>query len=177
MAKVERGVLDKMFKVGEYVVYGNSGVCKVVEVGPLDVGGISKDRLYYTLVPVDLKGSKVFTPVDNGKVIIRSIISETEAMDLIDDIKNVETILADDEKGREFIYKESLKTCDCRDLVKIIKTSYLRRQSRITDGKKAGITDDKYLKIAEDSLYGELAFILKKEKNEMKDFIAGRVEH
>jgi len=165
-----------MFNVGEHVVYGNSGVCKIEAVGPLDVGGISKDRLYYTLIPVDSKGSRVFTPVDNKKVVIRSTISAEEAMNLIDDIKNVETIWAEDEKGRESIYKESLKSCDCRELVKIIKTLYLRKQARITDGKKVAITDERYLKIAEESLFGELAFSLNKERCEMQSFIAERVE-
>ena len=36
-----------MYQVGDLIVYGGTGVCRVMEVGP-QTGG----RLYYTLEPV-----------------------------------------------------------------------------------------------------------------------------
>ena len=36
-----------MFDVGEYVVFGSDGVCKVESVGVLDMEGVSRERLYY----------------------------------------------------------------------------------------------------------------------------------
>lgn len=65
-----------MFEIGEYVVYGMNGVCRVEEIGTMDLGGIDSDKLYYTLLPIYTKGSRVFTPVDNQKVIMRAIISK-----------------------------------------------------------------------------------------------------
>lgn len=56
-----------MFEVGEYIVYGNTGVCKVEEVKEMKVPGTKNDRLYYTLEPVYDKGCRLFTPVDNEK--------------------------------------------------------------------------------------------------------------
>lgn len=41
-----------------------------------------------------------------------------------------------DEKKREEAYRNAIHSCDARELVKIIKTIYLRRQSRIEEGKK-----------------------------------------
>lgn len=165
-----------MFEVGEYVVYGNSGVCKVEKIGTLDVGGVSKDKLYYTLTPLYLTGSKVFTPIDNEKVIMRPIISKENAMELIDDIVNVETLWIIDEKKREEVYKEAVKKCDCRELVSIIKTVYLRKQVRLAEGKKITSSDEKYFKMAEDYLFGELALPLKMDKDKIEDFIIQRIE-
>ena len=35
-----------MFKVGEYVVYGHNGVCRITKIGPLETVAKDKDRLY-----------------------------------------------------------------------------------------------------------------------------------
>ena len=38
-----------MFSVGEYIVYGVEGVCRVEEAGKLKVAGLDKNRAYYRL--------------------------------------------------------------------------------------------------------------------------------
>lgn len=167
---------EKMFNVGDYVIYGNNGACEVLEVGPMNMQGVDKSKLYYTLAPVYVDGSKVFTPVNNKKVFMRPILSKEEAAELIDAIPDIEQLWVSDEKSREQIYREALKTCDCTVLIKIIKTLYLRRQARIDDGKKVTALDERYLKNAEEQLYGELALSLEMEKDEMEAYIASRVE-
>ena len=79
-------------------------------------------------------------------------------------------------KQREMKYKEAMRSCDCRQWVSIIKTLYLRRESRISQGKKTTNTDDRYFKKAGDNLHGELAMALGKEKAEMESFIIERLE-
>lgn len=163
-----------MFAVGDYIIYGNNGVCKVETIGPVDCAS-TNDRLYYTLTPIYTKGSKVFTPIDNDKVIMRPIISREEAIDLVDDISNIDVLWIQDDRKRDECYNQALKTCDCRELIKIIKELYLRKQSRIAEGKKVTTSDERYLHLAEESLYGELALALGIEKTEVKDYISERV--
>ena len=55
-------------------------------------------------------------------------------------------------------------------------TLYLRKCERTVEGKKITTTDEKYLKLAENNLYGELALALDKEKSEMENFIIEYVE-
>lgn len=164
-----------MFKVGDYIVYGSVGVCKVEKVGSVEFSGIGKDRQYYTLLPVYTKGSTVFTPVDNKKVLMRPIISKEEAMELIHDIQNIELLWMDDDTRREAVYKEALQKQDCKELIKIIKTTYQRKQSKLAEGKKVPIGDEKYFKLAEDYLYGELAISFGMEKEQVKEFIIDNV--
>ena len=38
-----------VFEIGEYIVYGNTGVCKVEEVTKMPVPGTQGDKLYYAL--------------------------------------------------------------------------------------------------------------------------------
>lgn len=167
---------NDMFEIGDYIIYGTNGVCRVQAIGKVDMGSNSKNKSYYTLVPVYQKGSTVFTPVDNDKVPMRPVISEAEAKALVDRIKDVESIGVQDEKKREDVYKKTLRKCDCLETVRIIKTLYSRQQTRMAEGKKVTSSDERYLNIAEDNLYGELALALHMEKGDVAEFIASRVE-
>ncbi len=165
-----------MFEVGEYIIYGNSGVCRVDAVGTTELAGMSKDRLFYTLTPVYEKNSRLFTPVDNEKVIMRAVISKEEAYDLLEEIKKIDFLWIQDEKRREESYKEAFRKCDCRELVKIIKAIYFHKEARQAEGKKIPASDDRYFRIAEESLYGELAISFAMDKEKVKAFVIASVE-
>lgn len=164
-----------MFKIDEYIIYGTNGVCKVNSIGTLDIGGIDKNRLFYTLEPVYSKGSAVYTPVDSTKVIMRKIVTKEEALELIDDIPNIETIPASNDRFQEDGYRAAMKKHDCREWVKIIKTLYLRKQERILNGKKFTSTDERYMGLAENGLYGELAVALNISKQDVEEYIVKRI--
>ncbi|MDO5155259.1 MAG: CarD family transcriptional regulator [Eubacteriales bacterium] len=164
-----------MFSIGDYVVYGMSGVCKVEDIGTMNLSGIDGDKLYYTLLPLYTKGSRVFTPVDNQKVVMRQILSKQEVCDLIDDFMNVQTIDEEQDKNRELAYKEALRSCDCREWIRIMNTAVKRREERLAQGKKMAANDERYLKQAQDYLYGEFAASLQIEKKEVEDYIEHRL--
>ncbi len=165
-----------MFEAGDYIIYGSNGVCRVEGIGTLDVSGVPKDRLYYTLQPVYSKGSKVFTPVDNDKVVMRPILTETEAKKIIDGIREIEELWIEDVSKRDMVYKESMKKCDCMEWIKIIKTLYMNKQNRLAEGKKVTAGDERYLRQAEDNLYGELAVSLHIDRDKVEEYIIARVE-
>lgn len=164
-----------MFEKGDYIVYGAAGICQVKEIGKLSIGAANRDRLYYTLEPVNSKGSSVYTPVDNTKVVMREILSKKEAEQLICDIPQIEALWVENDKQREQVYRESARKCDCREWIRIIKTLYLRKQDRIAHGKKVTATDERYLHMAEESLYSELSIPLGVEKERMADYITEKV--
>lgn len=164
-----------MFEVGDFIIYGSNGVCRVENVGSMDMKGVPSDKMYYTLVPVYSSKSKVFTPVDNAKVIMRPVISEQEAYELIDHIKEMQGFSIEDEKNRDIVFKEALKKCDCRELIRIIKTVYEKKLARQAEGKKMTAGDERYFKIAEENLYGEFAVALGIKKEEVGSLIEQRI--
>ena len=159
-----------MFEVGDYVVHGNNGVCKVEAVQTMDGIGADKKRVYYTLIPLYSSGSKLFVPTDSKKVITRSVMTKKEAKKLLEEWDEIETHWVENDKKREEIYKDALRSCDCRQWVKLIKTSYQRNQSRIEKGKKATTSDERYLHMAEDNLFGELAIPLQMTRGEAESY-------
>ena len=95
---------------------------------------------------------------------------------MIDKIPSLELIWVENEKQRELTYKECLKQNSCEDYIRIIKTLYLRRQDRLSKGQKIIGLDERYLKQAEDLLYGELAIALGIEKQCVQAYITEEIE-
>ncbi|MBE5936235.1 MAG: CarD family transcriptional regulator [Lachnospiraceae bacterium] len=165
-----------MFNIGEYIVYGNRGVCEVTDVSKMSMSAMDKDKLYYTLVPIYAKGSKIYSPVDNTKVIIRPVITHDEAIELINNIPDIGYVEDVDEKKREMVYKDAIRTGKCEELIKVIKTLNKRREIRLAGGKKFTAVDERYFNSARDCLYGELAVALDIPVDDVEGYIAERIE-
>ena len=165
-----------MFKVGDLVVYGNAGVCRVVEIGQPPLSGIPDGQDYYTLAPYYAEKSVIFTPCDNPKVVMRPIVSREEAEELIRLVPEIGCLGIPDEKKREDCYRDTIKTCDPKLFISIIKTIYNRKKQRLSEGKKSTASDEKYFQMAEEKLYGELAIVLETERSNVRDCIFRCVE-
>lgn len=165
-----------MFEKGEYIVYGNSGVCKVEDITTMNLEGISEEKLFYMLSPLSQSGGRIFTPVDNRKTLMRPVLSQEEAKELIKDIPRIEGLWIVNDKQREEAYRKCMQDCDCRGWIKIIKTLHLRKIERTAQGKKVTATDEKYLKLAEEHLYSELSIPLEIPKERIEAYIAEQIE-
>ena len=86
-----------------------------------------------------------------------------------------ETIWIGNEKERESQYKEAVRSGDCRELVRIIKTIYLHKKERVDEGKKVAAVDERYFHQAEELLYEELAYALNMEVDQIGDYIASKI--
>ncbi len=159
-----------MFTVGEVVVHVSDGICTVADIGTLDMAQISKERKYYTLIPFYDKTSKLFIPVDAADS-LREAMDEKAVIRLLEQLPDIKPIEILDEKRREMEYKAALRSGDCNRVIQIIKTIYLRQEKRIEDGKKITEVDERYFRMAEDKLYGEIALAMHMEKSEVLDFI------
>lgn len=164
-----------MFAVNDYIVYGNHGVCKVENIGTVSLAMVDKNKVYYTLRPVYKNEAVVYAPVENPKSVIRPVLTREEANKLIEEIPSLESVWIGNEKEREMQYKAALRSCDCRELIRIIKTLYYRKMDRIKDGKKVTVVDERYFRQAEEQLYGELAFAMDMERNQVGEYLNTRI--
>lgn len=159
-----------MFKTNDYLVY-KKDVCKVKEVRKNKLTRID----YYILVPIDDDSLIIDVPTDNRLGYIRSVISKEEAEKLIDSIPNVEEISNVDDKMIERLFKELLFHGTHEDLIKIIKTTYLRNKNREENNKKISEKDLDYFNKAEKYLYNELSISLNKSFDETKEYVISKV--
>ena len=90
---------------------------------------------------------------------------------LVEKIPTIEPLKNINEKNLEVQYKDMLNTCNHENLIKIIKTTYLRNEDRVNSKKKISEKDSTYFKLAEKYLYNELATSLNMTVDEVKDYI------
>ena len=161
-----------MFHVGEFIVYGINGICRVEEIGTPKISGVDKHRDYYPLAPIYREG-KVFTPVDS-KVFMRPVITREEALALIDRIPQMTAEVYENSNLR-FLnehYQQCIQNYTCADLLQLIKDVRAKRQKMTERGKKLGLVDERYMKRAEEMLHGELAVALNMTREQVPQFIA-----
>ena len=90
-----------VFEKGEYIVYGTTGVCQVMDITTMKQKEATQAKLYYVLEPVSSPGGKILTPVEENKNPMRRIVTREEADRLIEEIRNVKDLQLGDEKQRE----------------------------------------------------------------------------
>lgn len=160
-----------MYQVGDLIVYGGSGVCRVAGIGSPAQSGCDRGRRYYTLSP--LYGTEViYTPVDT-KVPMRPILSREEAEQLIRSLPDIGQLTL--QSGNLQLvarqYQDAFRPGDCVSLVRLMKTAYSKNTSARKCGKKPGQLEEKYRRRAESLLYGELAAALDIAPDEVPQYI------
>lgn len=166
-----------MFEIGEYVVYGSKGVCRIEDITHIDISGADKNRLYYVLSPLEDANGKIYAPTDNQKITMRKVITKEEANQLIRELPEIELLWISDDKQREAKYKEVMRTCDYRSWVSIVKTLYLRKKERTAQGKKVTSLDERYMRAAENELYSELSLTLGIPRDQMEGYIKEKLQN
>lgn len=161
-----------MFTVGDYIVYGTDGICIVKDISQIDIPGAPSGRTYYLLSPVGVRESKIYSPVDNTKVVIRKIISKEEAAELLKKLDAIQEIPVTDDKVMEQQYKEMIASCDLMQLFSLVKTIRKKQNKRISEGKKITSTDDRYLRRAQEAICSELMLALDKDREEVLELVS-----
>ena len=157
-----------MYKINDYIIYKRE-VCKVINVLPK----YYKNQDYYLLSPLSDNSLTIKVPIDNNS--IRNLITKKEVNKIITEIPYISPVNTND-KNLENIYKELLTSNTHENLIKIIKTTYLRNKERIDNNKKTTDKDTYYFNLAEKYLYEEFGIVLNKTFDEVKEYIINKVE-
>ena len=156
-----------MYNIGDYIIYLKD-VCQVLDIKEKYMN----DMDYYVLTPVNDNSLKLNIPINNKS--LRNLISKEKIEEIINNILNIE-IIKDDDKTIENTYKNLLSSATHEDLIKIIKTSYLRNQKRINNKKKISDKDKNYFELAEKYLYNEFSIVLGLSFDETRDYVIKKV--
>lgn len=159
-----------MFKINEYVVYGSTGVCQIIDITEENVFD-DKVVEYYVLQPVYNDTMTIKIPVNNTKVLMRKTITEDDVYSLIKTIPEKETMWIEDNKERTKTFKEAIRSGNCEEWIKVIKTLYQEKKERAEEGKKLTKTDEDIMKTAQKFLHEEFAVVLNITPEEVPAYI------
>ncbi len=165
-----------MYQIGDLILYGGTGVCRVKDIISRKTGRAEPERTYYVLAPLYQTGT-ITTPVDNTKVFTRPVITREEAIDLIDQIPTIraEAYHSQNLQQLENHYRTEMEEHDCLSLLRLTMSTYQKKIERERKKLKFGAVDRRYMERAENLLYGELAVALGIAKDSVQDFIAQRL--
>ena len=150
-----------MFSVGEYIVYGVEGVCRVEEAGKLKVAGLDKNRAYYRLRPY-YHGGTIYTPVD-GKAVMRPVLTREELEPLAD--------VPPDSRAAGEYYRAILSGHDCVALLRLCKTLHAKQNSPSASRRGVNSTELRSWRMAEEMLYGEFGFALGMPPAQVREYL------
>lgn len=157
-----------MYNIGDIVIYQKK-VCKIKDIKEKYFNNLD----YYILEPTDDTSLKLNVPTNSE--LIRNIITKEDVDNIIHNITSINTINVD-EKNIEFEYRKLLNNATHEDLIKIIKTTYLRNQNRINNKRKISDKDKTYFELAEKYLYTEFAAALNMNYDDTKNYVIENVK-
>ncbi len=160
-----------MYKVDDMVMYGSFGICKVTAIEKRDLTG--EEQEYYILKHINSEKNIFYVPTNNDTALskIHPICSKAEVDELISHMNSEGLIWIDNDIKRKEEYSRIIKDADKHEIIRLIKTLYLRRKELAESGKKLRSTDENYLSLAENMLFEEFAYALDIDKSEVVEYI------
>ena len=162
-----------LYSVGELLVYGGTGVCRVEAIEDKPQPG-GETRQFYLLRPLYQSGT-ISVPVD-GKVFMRPVITREEADGIIEAMPGM---TPRDLHERNFTqlaaqYQRMLCAHDCAEIAGLVVSIRAKKRAVESQGRRFGQVDAKFMKRAETLLYGEFAAALGIEFDEVEAYIASK---
>ena len=165
-----------MFKVNDVVVYGSQGICEIIGIDERKIDGVS--RTYFVLKPKDDRGATCYVPTWNEKALakIRKVLTKQEVDALIDSMPGKNPTWVANEKDRKEVYKNILAGRDQAAIISMAQALFSHKKEREAEGKRMHMSDEHFLKDAEQLLYNEWQYVLNVDKAGLMAYIFDRIE-
>ena len=160
-----------MYSLGDFVVYGIHGVCRVLE---LEERIVDRKRLqFYVLEPLEQAGARYLIPVHNEAAVgkLRPVLSRDELETLL----RSQEVRADswipDENLRKQTYRELINSGDRGALIRMVGTLYRHKEEQAAAGRKFHMCDDNFLRDAQKLLSAEFSLVLGIEPGAVGEYV------
>lgn len=160
-----------MFKVNDVVVYGAQGVCQIIGTEERKIDG--ENKKYFVLKPKNDKGATCYVPTWNEKALskMRKVMTKEDVDALIDLMPNKKPAWIENENERREIYKRILTSVDQAAILSMTQALFLRKKEREAEGKRLHMSDERFLKDAEQLLHNEWQYVLNVDKEGLMTYI------
>jgi len=164
-----------MFKIGDTVVYGTEGVCKITDISKSDFSNMDTDRLYYILTPQSHSGSKIYVPCDNELLVSRmkDVMKKSEIIALLKD----RTIIPEwnvDSRQRNREFKEIIASYDRERMFGLARLLCEIKKSSGTE-RRLYASDEEILKKLIVIIYTEISLVSEVSLDEISAILLGEL--
>ena len=160
-----------MFKINDSVIHCRDGLSTIIGINSMN----GKD---YFLVRSNLSNAEtIYVPVETASNIIRPIMNEKEADEVLKYIKNIEKDFNTNTKQRRDAYKRRLSSGDVKEIAYLYRQLYFYEKLGGENNQeiKLGPVDIDMLSYAKNMLFDELSISYKVKREQVEVFIEKRI--
>ena len=160
-----------MFQVGDRVVYGIHGICRILDQ---EEQLVNRKRIrYFILEPLDRPGTRYLIPSENPAALakLRPIISREELEALLSSADNWRYCWIDDANLRKQRYRELINSGDRGALLGMVCALYQHKVEQAAVGRKFHLCDENFLRDARKLLDAEFSLVLGIQPSVVETFI------
>lgn len=160
-----------MFKINDFVIHAREGLSTIISVSAIN------GRDYFLVKSNQANGETIYVPVETAGNIIRHVLNEKEADDVLLYIKSITKEFNNNTKQRRDGYKRRLSSGDVRDIAYLYRQLYFYNAigGENNNEIKLGPVDIDMLSYAKNMLLDEFALTYKKDRSKIEAFIENRI--
>ena len=165
-----------MFKIGDCVVYGIHGVCRITERESRMID--RKQVQYFVLEPLTQTGSRFLVPAQNQAALakLRPVLTAEALEELLRSEAVREDSWIPDENLRKQTYRELINSGDRAALLRMVCSLHRQRELRRVTGKKFHLCDENFLRDAEKVLSSEFSLVLGLAPGQVGEYVRSALE-
>ena len=165
-----------MYQLGDRVIYGVHGVCRVAQLEQRKVD--RKMVTYLVLEPEGQPGSQFFVPTHNQAALakLRRILSRQDLEKLMESEEIRTGSWIGDESQRKQRYREIIAGGDRKALLQMVYSLYAHRAAMQATGRKFHLSDENFLRDGEKLLCSEVSAVLDLSVEDARSYIREKLK-
>lgn len=164
-----------MFEIGNLVMYGIHGVCKIVDK---EVRTVDRRKVeYLVLEPVYQNASRFYVPSSNPNAMakLRAMLTRQQLDALLTSDEIRQPCWVEDENLRRQYYRELVNTGDRIALLRMLHALYQHREHQLSSGRKFHLCDENFLRDAQRLIETEFSVVLGIPTNQVQDYVKDKL--
>lgn len=160
-----------MYQVGQQVVYGIHGVCKILDV---EIKTVDRKKIsYFVLEPLDQPGARFYIPAENPVALkkISPLMTGEELNALLSSVDKSKAAWVEDENQRKLRFRELIGSGDRKALLEMVCALHIHQAEQVKKGKKFHLCDENFLRDGEKLLCSEIALVMEKSPEEAVSYL------
>lgn len=165
-----------MYEIGQRVMYGLHGVCRVADK---EERIVDRNRIVYlVLEPEGQDHSRYLVPTQNAVAMskVKQILSREELDALLESAEVNSDSWIRDENIRKQNYRELIVSGNRVKLMQMVRSLYRHKTAQAAAGRKVHMCDENFLRDAEKLLVGEISVVMDMEPNQAKQYLRSKLK-
>ena len=165
-----------MYEIGQRVMYGLHGVCRVIDK---EERTVDRNRIVYlVLEPEGQDNSRYLVPTQNAMAMskVKPILNREELDILLRSAEVNSDSWIRDENIRKQNYRELIVSGNRVKLMQMVRSLYRHKTDQTAAGRKVHLCDDNFLRDAEKLLAGEISVVMDMDLDQAKQYLRHKLK-